>query len=171
LHARQVSKLGVALALAFVAVVLALVVVRDRWERWWFEHEDPRSIGIYRIAFAALLLWDVNGLWPHFEQLFLADDPRTFWGLLVVFELAAFTFMVGFATRLSGLVALVCTDAIFARNPVFWEGTELVLLVFGVLLVCSRCGASYSVDASPRPPHPSSQTATRSRLHTHACNR
>ncbi len=60
-------------ALVFVAVVAfaaAMIVQRDRWRAFWFEREDPRSIGAFRVVFGLLLLANVHGLADHFEFLF-----------------------------------------------------------------------------------------------------
>src|SRR5690606_13964191 len=54
-------------ALAFAAIVLLDL---DRWRRFWLRTEDPRSIAAFRIAFATVLLLNINNMWPHFELLF-----------------------------------------------------------------------------------------------------
>lgn len=54
-------------ALALTAIVLLDL---DRWRRFWLRTEDPRSIAAFRIAFASVLLLNINNMWPHFELLF-----------------------------------------------------------------------------------------------------
>lgn len=54
---------------------------------------------------------------------------------------------VGLWSRGAAIATIVLFDTVLLRNPVFWEGTEIVLRLFGVLLACSRCGAAWSVDA------------------------
>ena len=161
------------LLVCFVAVGVAVVAVRDRWSRWWFELEDPRTIALLRIVLAGLLLINVVGLAPHFGLLFAADGMFTgeaagqafgggwterfsllyLWdGPLAVrmvlggFVVGAVCFLIGWHTRVAGVATLVFYDTILCRNPVFWEGTDLLLRVFLVYLVCSRCGHAYSVD-------------------------
>lgn len=55
---------------AAVALISVLVLLRDRWQQWWFEREDPRPIARFRVVFALLLLCNVNGLHEWFELLF-----------------------------------------------------------------------------------------------------
>lgn len=166
--------LGWLVLVCLVAVVIALVVVRDRWCAWWFELEDPRPMALYRIVFTFFLVCNVNGLWELFEFLFTADglfrgaeararfsggsifvresllyhwdSPAAFWIHLGAFEGCALLFMIGFRTRLTGVLTLVLMESILVRNLVFWEGTELVYRVFFVYLICARSGHAYSVD-------------------------
>jgi hypothetical protein len=166
--------LGWLVLACLAAVVIALVVVRDRWRAWWFELDDPRPMALYRIVFTFFLVCNVNGLWELFEFLFTADglfsgaeararfsggsifvresllyhwdSPAAFWIHLVAFECCALCFMIGFRTRVSGVLTLVLMESILVRNLVFWEGTELVYRVFLVYLVCARSGHAYSVD-------------------------
>ena len=56
-----------ACALAFAAIVLLDL---ERWRRFWLRTEDPRAIAAFRIAFASVLLLNINNMWPHFEFLF-----------------------------------------------------------------------------------------------------
>ncbi|MEZ4381350.1 MAG: hypothetical protein R3A79_08365 [Nannocystaceae bacterium] len=170
-------------------LLLATIAAWPRWQRWWFELEDPRSIAALRILLALLLIAEVNGLWPWFELLFAADGmftgagareafaaswgggdvglagaiqgaiqgpfsalyftdhPAAPWIVLGLFEVAATLLLVGLWTRPAAVATLLLTDTLFARNLVFWEGTEVVFRVLLVYLVCARSGAAYSVDA------------------------
>ncbi|HVI01378.1 MAG TPA: hypothetical protein VM869_21820, partial [Enhygromyxa sp.] len=49
-----------ACALAFAAIVLLDL---ERWRRFWLRTEDPRAIAAFRIAFASVLLLNVNNMW------------------------------------------------------------------------------------------------------------
>jgi hypothetical protein len=167
------ARLGWLVLVCLAAVVIAIVVVRERWRAWWFELEDPRPMALHRIVFTFFLVCNVNGLWELFEYLFTAeglfrgaearaqfggsifvresllyhwDSPAAFWIHLAAFELCALSFMIGFRTRLAGVLTLVLMESILVRNLVFWEGTELVYRVFLVYLICSRSGHAYSVD-------------------------
>jgi hypothetical protein len=171
--------------LGALALAVVFVALRDRWQRWWFELEDPRPLARFRIVFCLLLLGDVAVLHPWFdflfepEGLFTADEAREIWGArgdglfdalvgfvsgrfsilyywdgprafaaaLGSFVVSATLFMVGFRTRITGVLTLLLLDSILMRNRVFWEGTEAVFRVWLVYLVCSRCGETLSVDA------------------------
>jgi hypothetical protein len=86
MHATEAATEFSAVSWLLLACLAALVVVgvvsRDRWQRWWFELEDPRSIAAFRIAFSFLLICNVNGLAEWFDLLFLptgmftADEAR-----------------------------------------------------------------------------------------------
>ncbi len=168
-----------------IALGVVFVALRDRWQRWWFELEDPRPLAWFRIVFCVLLLGDVaslhrwfdflfepNGLFTaaearsiwgargdrlldavvgfvsgRFSILYYWDHPRSFELVLGAFVGSAVLFMVGFRTRVTGVLTLLLLDSVLMRNRVFWEGTEAVFRVWLVYLVCSRCGETTSVDA------------------------
>lgn len=140
-----------------------------------------------RVAFALLVVWDVDGLSEHVEMLFAptgmfdAAEARARFGgwpddagvesvlagfvrgrfsllwlcdfrhglpfVLVALHASAALLLLGRWTRPAAIATLLLYDTLLQRNPVFWEGTEVVLRVFGVLLVCSRCGEVWSLDA------------------------
>ncbi|MFO7562292.1 MAG: hypothetical protein R6X02_06585 [Enhygromyxa sp.] len=185
-----------ACVLAFAAIVLLDL---DRWRRFWMRTEDPRSIAAFRVAFAAILLINVNNMWPHFELLFtdeglfmtdsarqhlagrqfagygegldgeprgffdLAalgtwalgprysllyfwDSPRAFWTIAAIWEIATISFLLGFRTRIAGIVSLVLTLGFMGRNPIYMSGADVVFRVMFVYLVMAKSGHAYSVD-------------------------
>jgi hypothetical protein len=83
---------------------------------------------------------------PSWSLLYFWDSPTFFWGHLVAFELCAVLFVIGFRTRLMGVLTFLLMNSIFDRNRLFWEGTELVYCVFLAYLVCAKSGHAYSVD-------------------------
>ena len=46
-------------------------VVMNRFILWLREPVDGASLAIFRIAFGAILLWDVFRYWPRIQHLFL----------------------------------------------------------------------------------------------------
>ncbi|HWB78685.1 MAG TPA: HTTM domain-containing protein [Nannocystaceae bacterium] len=161
--------------------------LRRRWSAWWFACEDARTLAAFRVAFAMLVVWDVDGLGEYVEMLFApsgmfdAAEARARFGgwsddagvgsalayfvqgrfsllflcdfrhglplVLVALHASAALLLLGRFTRPAAIATLLLYDTLLQRNPVFWEGTEIVLRVFGVLLVCSRCGEVWSLDA------------------------
>src|SRR5205085_2359242 len=83
---------------------------------------------------------------PKFSLLYFWDTPRAMWIHVAAFELAALCFMIGLWTRASGIVGFALMLSLFDRNPLFWEGTELVFRVFFVYLLFARTGHAWSVD-------------------------
>ena len=91
------------------------------------------------------------GLWeflkgPKYSLLYFWDSPNAFWVHLVAFEVAAVCLMIGFRTRLMGVLTWFLMNSILQRNHLAWEGTELVFRCFLVYLVLARSGHAYSVD-------------------------
>ena len=83
---------------------------------------------------------------PKYSLLFFWDSPTFFWAHLWAFELSAFLFLIGFRTRLFGVLTWFLMNSILVRNHLAWEGTEIVYRVMLVYLVMARSGHAYSVD-------------------------
>ncbi|MCA9635712.1 MAG: hypothetical protein KC420_06735, partial [Myxococcales bacterium] len=101
--------------------------------------DDPR--GFFDIH--AILL-NLKG--HKYSLLFLWDTPQAFWIQWGLFHVITILFMVGWRTRLMGLLSFLLMNSFFLRNQLFWEGTELVYRVFFIYLVAARSGHAYSVD-------------------------
>ncbi|MCA9705242.1 MAG: HTTM domain-containing protein, partial [Myxococcales bacterium] len=83
---------------------------------------------------------------PKYSLLYFWDSPTAFWIHLWAFEFCAAMLVIGFRTRLFGVLTFLLMNSIFFRNHLFWEGTELVYRVFLVYLLCAKAGHAYSVD-------------------------
>jgi hypothetical protein len=83
---------------------------------------------------------------PKYSLLFFWDSPSFFWAHLVAFEVCAALFMIGYRTRLMGVLTWFLMNSILGRNYLAWEGTELVYRCFLAYLLFARCGHAYSVD-------------------------
>ena len=65
-----------------VCVVAIFISYREGWRRLWLRAEDPRALGMFRIAFGVCAMCNVNGLWELFgylftdEGLFVTDVAR-----------------------------------------------------------------------------------------------
>ncbi len=95
--------------------------------------------------------FDANGtllffLGHKYSLLFFWDTPQGFTVHLWLFYVITALFMIGWRTRLMGVLSYLLMNSLFIRNPLFWEGTELVYRVFFFYLIVSRCGHAYSVD-------------------------
>ncbi len=95
--------------------------------------------------------FDIHGVFqylagPKYSLLFFWDTPTAFWIHLWAFELVTFCFMIGFRTRIMGVLTFLLMNSLMQRNPLFWEGTELVYRCFLAYLVLARSGEAYSVD-------------------------
>ena len=83
---------------------------------------------------------------PKYSLLWFWDSPAAFWAHFAGFVAVTVAFMVGWRTRLMGVLSLLAMHSITLRNPLFMEGTDLVYSCMFFYLVLSRCGHAYSVD-------------------------
>lgn len=126
---------GGLLLVCLLAGALALALQPGAWQRWWFELEDPRSIALFRIVFAALALCNVHNLWDSFDFLFTGDGLFTGEQAARQFAPALVAPDLGFLGRVFAVVTGPTSLLYFCDGPTaFW----LQLAVFelaGVLLV------------------------------------
>lgn len=188
------------LLLVCIATLFVLFTLdREHWRRLWLRAEDPRAMGLFRILFGTFVIFNINGLWEHFEFLFtdegifaadvarqvLAshqyagfgdgfggdpwgffdaraffrflegpryslllfwDSPTAFWTHLVVWEAITVLFILGWKTRWTGILSFLGMISIANRNPLYWEGTDLVYRCFFFYLILARSGHAYSLD-------------------------
>ncbi len=95
--------------------------------------------------------YDVDGVWqflsgPKYSLLFFWDSPTFFWAHLWAFEISGLFLLIGFRTRLFGVLTWFLMNGILVRNQLAWEGTEIVYRVMLVYLLLARSGHAYSVD-------------------------
>jgi hypothetical protein len=95
--------------------------------------------------------YDLEGLWqfmrgPKYSLLFFWDSPAFFWAHLWAFEISGLLFLVGYRTRMFGVLTWLLMNSILVRNHLAWEGTEIVYRVMLAYLLLARSGHAYSVD-------------------------
>ncbi len=83
---------------------------------------------------------------PKWSLLYFWDSPTAMWTHMIAFYFVGTCFMVGWRTRIMGVLTFLLMNSIFFRNHLFWEGTELVYRVFLAYLICAKSGHAYSVD-------------------------
>jgi len=81
-----------------------------------------------------------------YSLLYFWDTPSAMWVQLIAFYTVTTLFMVGWRTRVMGVLSFFLMNSFFLRNHLFWEGTELVYRVFFFYLLLARSGHAYSVD-------------------------
>lgn len=81
-----------------------------------------------------------------YSLLYFWDTPTAMWTQLIAFYTVTTLFMIGFRTRLMGVLSFFLMNSFFLRNHLFWEGTELVYRVFFFYLLLAKSGHAYSVD-------------------------
>ena len=132
---------------------------------------DVRSLAIFRVALALLMLGDLANRIPVLEM-FYSDEgilPRDmaqaylgtgFWSLYwidgsavvahVLFALtavSAFCFMIGFKTRLSNIVCLILISSLQVCNPLVLTGGHIEMRLMLFWSVFLPMGAVWSIDA------------------------
>ncbi len=83
---------------------------------------------------------------PKYSLLFFWDTPLAFWLHFAGFASVTTAFMLGWRTRLMGVLSWFLMHSIALRNPLYMEGTDLVYDCFFFYLILSQCGRAYSVD-------------------------
>lgn len=83
---------------------------------------------------------------PKYSLLFFWDSPTAFYLHFAGFAAVTVAFMLGWKTRLMGVLSWLGMHSITVRNPLFMEGTDLVYSCFFFYLILSRCGHAYSLD-------------------------
>jgi hypothetical protein len=146
---------------------------------YWFGDADARPLGLFRIAFAALMLKEaiyhifVAEIWysdagmlplrllprvsPTTPTLMSSMDAAWMADIFfVIWALVALLLLIGWQTRLMSVLNLVLLVSVVNRNQLVVTGADSVmqaLAFWGLFLPLGRC---YSVDARwrPRNPHP-----------------
>ena len=139
-----------------------------------FLRVDPRSLGLFRLAFGATLLADLayrfehrvafysnEGVLPNHNHLFnLKNEGRFVWSMLHAFAstgeatvglllvgLVFTCFFIGFHTRVFHVLSVVALISLSARNLLTVGPGEPVALALLVATAFLPLGSSFSVDA------------------------
>ena len=137
------------------------------WDRFFFEPQSTSPMTLVRIGWGAvMILWSLS-LLPDIDPFFTTGAlrydrslPSGSWDLLdsVPFDdaplvacllllVAATTTMVGYRTRLSSAVAVICLIALQRANTTIFNSGDLALRLIGISVALSPCGLLWSVDA------------------------
>lgn len=81
-----------------------------------------------------------------YSLLYFWDTPTAMWVQLFAFYTVTTLFMLGWKTRVMGVLSFLLMNSFFLRNHLFWEGTELVYRVFFFYLLLAKSGHAYSID-------------------------
>lgn len=142
------------------------------YDKFFFEVKPTEGIALFRIVWMGLIfmyfLLDLASLQdfygPHAlislhtvkEQFpflhanifhFFRPSYEVTYGILAVYGLALVTSMAGFFTRTSLLVVLICMTSLHQRNIWLLSSSEVLMRTITLLLLCSPCGHSLSIDS------------------------
>ena len=133
-------------SLAAIRIALGLILIVDLVHRFGSIEMFYTDNGAYPFAAYELTYTQYNGLSVHalsgdlwFQQL-----------LFVVAALFAVAFVLGYRTRLVGVVSLVLLFSLHARNPAVLNGGDRLLRVLLFVALVTPLGERWSIDALRR---------------------
>lgn len=137
------------------------------WDRFFFEPQSTSPMTLVRIGWGAVMvLWSLS-LLPDIDPFLTTGAlrydrsmPSGSWDLLdsIPFDraplvaclfllVASATTMVGYRTRLSSAVAVICLIALQRANTTIFNSGDLALRLIGISVALSPCGLLWSADA------------------------
>jgi predicted DCC family thiol-disulfide oxidoreductase YuxK len=142
------------------------------WARRYFASIDPRTLGLFRIALALLLLFDLarripgielwytdSGLLPGHVNLWRPSRPWQFSFFFALarplevglgFALCAVSYaalLVGYRTRVAQVLSLICIISLQTRVDILSNGGDFAICVLSWWTVFMPLGRRFSVDA------------------------
>lgn len=152
--------------------MISLKTIYDCWDRFFFEPKPTEGIALFRIVWITVLifyfLFDLPNLadfygphalisletsrehfrFPHVNVFnWLGNSYNVVYILVGIYGLALLSSLFGFFTRSSLLIVLVCLVSLHQRNIWLLSSSELLIRAITILLVCSPCGHTLSLDA------------------------
>lgn len=144
----------------------------NSFDKFFFEEKPTEGIALFRILWMGIIfaffLLDLANLQdfygPHAlislhtvkEQFpflhanvfhFFRPSYEVAYGIIIIYGVSLVTSMAGFFTRTSLFVALICMTSLHQRNIWLLGSSEVLLRTITLLLLCSPCGHSLSVDS------------------------
>lgn len=141
------------------------------WGQAWLT-ADPRALGLFRIAFGLLCIWDVLRRWPWIETFyantgvltnhFALFRPQASYTLSLLHafsrpeEVAVFFaitlialifFTLGYYTKTAHVIALIGVISIHSRNIMLENGGDVVMNLWWVWTLFLPLGRRFSIDA------------------------
>lgn len=138
------------------------------WERFFFAPQSPSPMVLVRVAWGAVMaVWAVT-LLPDIDPFFTEGDllyerrlsdgawnllPHLGWdhaalAICLLLLVSSLTTMVGFRTRLSAGVAVLCLIVLQRANTTIFNSGDLLLRQIGIAVLLAPSGALWSLDAA-----------------------
>jgi Vitamin K-dependent gamma-carboxylase len=138
------------------------------WDRFFFEPQSTAPMTLVRVGWGAVtavwaltLLPDIDPFFTEGALLYDRSLRDGAWNLLphlgwehaglatcLLLLVASLTTMVGFRSRLSAAVAVLCLLVLQRGNSTIFNSGDLLLRLVGIAVVLSPCGLLWSVDAA-----------------------
>jgi hypothetical protein len=137
------------------------------WDRFFFEPQSTAPMTLVRIGWGAVMaLWALS-LLPDIDPFFtsgalqydrsLPSGSYDWLGAIpwdgaplaacLLLLVTSVTTMVGYRTRLSAVVAVLCLLGLQRANTTIFNSGDLALRIIGISIALSPCGLLWSVDA------------------------
>ncbi|MGE3608644.1 MAG: HTTM domain-containing protein [Bacteriovoracaceae bacterium] len=141
-------------------------------DNFFFEPKPTEGIAVFRIVWISLLIFsyfcDIQNIedfygpdaiislktvkehfpFPHMNIFhWLGNTLEMTQLIFMVYGLALFASLIGFYTRPSLIIVLICMTSLHQRNIWLLSSMELLCRVITIFLACSPCGHSLSVDS------------------------
>lgn len=141
---------------------------RNLWDAFFFAPQSTAPMTLVRVGWgAATAIWALS-LLPDIDPFFTEGAllyerslqagswnplPRIGWdhaalAMCLVLLVAALSTMVGFKTRLSAVVSVLCLVGLQRANTVIFNSGDLLLRQVGIAVALAPCGVLWSVDAA-----------------------
>ena len=133
-------------ALAAVRILLGLTLLGDLLYRAVYLEFFYTDSGVYPLSAAEVTYTQYNEWSLHL----LSGEPWVQGLLFVVAGLFAVAFVLGYRTRLVGLVSLLLLFSLHGRNPAVLNGGDRLLRVLLLVSLVTPLGERWSVDALRR---------------------
>jgi hypothetical protein len=146
--------------------------LRDLWNRFFFKEAFQPCCGIFRIAYATLLLINVLVWWPDLNQWFgesgvldfassrtvidadtitlFAWLPKTgvvLWGAYFLLIGHLLLLLVGFYTRVQAFGVFIWFTSFQHRNLLIFDGEDYLFRLFAFLLILLPAGKYFALDS------------------------
>lgn len=141
---------------------------RIGWDRFFFEPQSTAPMTLVRVGWGAVtaiwaltLLPDIDPFLTEGALLYERSYPAGSWNLLphigwdhaalamcLLLLAAALSTMVGYRTRLSAAVAVLCLICLQRGNTTILNSGDLLLRQVGIAVLLAPCGVLWSVDAA-----------------------
>lgn len=146
--------------------------ISEAWNNFFFVPQPTESMAMFRILWCSMLfiyfLFDINNIeniyGPHAVlsmQTVQNQFPQTHLNLFNIFGnsysflyfffgiygLALIASILGFYTRISLITVLCCMVTLHHRNIWVTSSSETLMRIMTILLVCSPCGHTLSIDS------------------------
>ncbi len=152
--------------------MISIKTFLNRWDRFFFRPAPVEGMAIFRIVWCSLLLMylfldfgnisdfygpkslislstvKANFSFPHLNlfQMF-GDSESVVMIMMGIYGVSLFFSLIGFRTRSSLMVALICMVSFHQRNIWLLSSSEVLMRTIMILLVCAPAGNALSVDS------------------------